>query len=31
MATTYAIVSDVQARLTRDLSTDEETVCQTLL
>ena len=31
MATTYATVSDVQARLTRDLSTDEETVCQTLL
>lgn len=31
MATTYASVSDVQARLTRDLSTDEETVCQTLL
>ena len=31
MATTYASVSDVQARLTRDLSTDEDTVCQTLL
>ena len=31
MAPTYATVSDVQARLTRDLSTDEETVCQTLL
>ena len=31
MATTYATVSDVQARLTRDLSTDEDTVCQTLL
>ena len=31
MATTYASVSDVQARLTRDLSTDEEAVCSTLL
>ena len=27
----YATVSDVQARLTRDLSTDEQTVCGTLL
>ena len=31
MATTYASVSDVEARLTRDLSTDEEAVCSTLL
>ena len=31
MATTYASVADVEARLTRDLSTDEETVCSTLL
>lgn len=27
----YATVSDVQARMTRDLSTDEQTVCATLL
>ena len=27
----YATVSDVQARLTRDLSTDEQAVCTTLL
>lgn len=27
----YATVSDVQARITRDLSTDEQTVCATLL
>ena len=27
----YATVSDVQARMTRDLSTDEQTVCSTLL
>lgn len=27
----YATVSDVQARLTRDLSTDEQTVCGILL
>lgn len=27
----YATVSDVQARMTRDLSTDEQTVCLTLL
>lgn len=27
MATTYASVSDVQARLTRDLTTDEQAVC----
>ena len=29
--TTYATVADVQARLLRDLSTDEETLCGTLL
>ena len=27
----YATVSDLQARMTRDLSTDEQTVCATLL
>ena len=27
----YATVSDVQARITRDLSADEQTVCATLL
>ena len=27
----YATVEDVQARMTRDLSTDEQTVCSTLL
>ena len=27
----YATVSDVQARMTRDLSTDEQTVCSVLL
>lgn len=27
----YATVNDVQARITRDLSTDEQTVCATLL
>lgn len=30
-ATTYATVADVQARLTRDLSEDEQTVCASLL
>lgn len=29
--TTYATVADVQARLLRDLSADEETLCGTLL
>ena len=29
--TTYATVADIQARLTRDLTTDEETVCSSLL
>lgn len=28
---TYATVTDVQARMIRDLSTDEQTVCSTLL
>ena len=27
----YATIADVQARMTRDMSTDEETVCSTLL
>lgn len=27
----YATIADVQARMTRDMSTDEETVCTTLL
>lgn len=27
----YATIEDVQARMTRDLSTDEQTVCETLL
>lgn len=31
MATTYATIADVQARMTRDLSADEEAVCTTLL
>ena len=31
MATTYATVADVQAGLTRTLSTAEQTVCQELL
>lgn len=31
MATTYATVADVQAGLTRTLSTTEQTVCQELL
>lgn len=31
MATAYATIEDVQARLTRDLSADEEEVCTTLL
>ena len=31
MATTYATTADVQARMTRDLTTDEENVCSTLL
>lgn len=31
MATTYATVADVQAGLTRTLSTTEQTVCQDLL
>ena len=30
-AVTYATVADVQARMTRDLSADEEAVCGTLL
>lgn len=28
---TYATVNDIEARLTRDLSTDEQAVCETLL
>lgn len=31
MADTYATVADVQARMTRDLSADEEAVCAALL
>lgn len=31
MANTYATVADVQARMTRDLSADEQTVCFALL
>ena len=31
MADTYATVADVQARMTRDLSADEETMCAALL
>ena len=31
MATTYATPADVQARMTRDLTADELTVCSTLL
>ena len=31
MATTYATVADVEARMLRELSTDEESVCSTLL
>lgn len=31
MATTYATIADVQARLTRELSADEEAVCTALL
>ncbi|MBR6114284.1 MAG: hypothetical protein IKQ10_03785 [Oscillospiraceae bacterium] len=31
MANAYATVADVEARLTRDLTTDEKAVCSTLL
>lgn len=31
MATTYATVQDVQARMTREMSSDEQSVCSALL